>query len=100
MSVVSIKNMLPVAMLIERLKTQYHLMEMTFLILLSFHQITDVAAEYAYTLACHLCTKCFDDKFQVISMHLSSSLRLSICFIIIHAVAIAMDNRRFIKSKS
>ena len=74
MSVVSIKNMLPVIMLTERLKTQYHLMEMTFLILLSFHQITDVAAECAYTLACHLCTKCFDDKFQVKTISYLSSL--------------------------
>ena len=65
MSVFSIKNMLPVVMLTEQLKTQYHLMEVTFLILLSFHQITDVAAECAYTLTCHLYTKCFDDKFQV-----------------------------------
>ena len=74
MSVVSIKNMLPVTMLTERLKTQYHLMEMTFLILLSFHEITDAADECAYTLACHLCTKCFDDKFQVtaITSYLSS----------------------------
>ena len=67
MSVASIRSMLPVATMTEQLKTQYHLMEMIFLILQSFHQITNDAAECAYTLACYFCTKCFDEKFQVYS---------------------------------
>ena len=60
----SLKNMSSVAMLNEQLKTQHHLMKVTFLVLQSFQQITD-AAEYACTLTCYLCNKCFNDKFQV-----------------------------------
>ena len=61
MSTVSWKNTLSVATLSERLKTQHHLMEVTFLV----HQITLDAVECACTFACHLCTKCFNEEFQV-----------------------------------
>ena len=64
MSMASLKNILSVAMVNEQLKTQHHLMKVTFLVLQSFQQITD-AAECACALACYLCNKCFDDKFQV-----------------------------------
>jgi len=65
MSMASLKNMLTVTALTERLKTQYHLMEVTFLVLLSFDYITSDVAECAYILACHLCTKYFNEEFQV-----------------------------------
>ena len=65
MSMASLKSMLTVAILTERLKTQHHLMKVTFLVLQSFHHITDVAAECACTFASYLCNKCFDEKFQV-----------------------------------
>ena len=57
--------MLTVTELNERLKTQYHLMEATSLVLLSFCDITDAAVECACIFACHLCTKCFNEDFQV-----------------------------------
>ena len=65
MSVASLKNMFTVTMLTEQLKTQYHLMETISLVLLSFYDITDGAAECACVLACHLCTNRFNEKFQV-----------------------------------
>ena len=57
--------MLTVTMLPKRLKTQYHLMEATSLVLLSFYDITDAAIECACIFACHLCSKCFNENFQV-----------------------------------
>ena len=65
MSVASLKDMLAVAMLNEQLTSQYHLMEATYLVLLSFCDITDIAIEYACIFACHLCTKCFNQEFKV-----------------------------------
>ena len=65
MSMASLKNMLTATTLSERLKTQCHLMEVTFLVLLSFHQITLDGVECACTFASHLCTKCFNEEFQV-----------------------------------
>ena len=65
MSMASLKSMLTVAVFTEQLKTKHHLMKVTFLVLQSFHHITDVAAECACTFASHLCNKCFDEKFQV-----------------------------------
>ena len=65
MSMASLKSMLTVATLTDRLKTQHHLMKVTFLVLQSFHHITNVAAECACTFASYLCNKCFDEKFQV-----------------------------------
>ena len=71
MSLASLKNMLIVTMLNERLKTQYHLMEVIFVVLLSFQQITDDATECACVFASHLCTKCFDENFQVILLSIT-----------------------------
>ena len=65
MSVASLKNIFTVTMLTEQLKTKYHLMETISLVLLSFYDITDGAVECACVLACHLCTKRFNEKFQV-----------------------------------
>ena len=65
MSLASVKNMLTVTVLTERLKTQHHLMKLIFLILLSFDHITDIAAECAHLLGDHLCTKYFNREFQV-----------------------------------
>ena len=65
MSMASVKSMLTVAVFTEQLKTQHHLMKVTFLVLQSFRHITDVAAECACTFACYLYNKCFDEKFQV-----------------------------------
>ena len=68
MSVASLKDMLTVAMLNEQLTSQYHLMEATSLVLLSFCDITDVAIECACIFACHLCNKCFNQEFKVIAV--------------------------------
>ena len=65
MSMASLKSMLTITILTERLKTQHHLMKVTFLVLQSFRDVTDVAAECACTFASYLCNKCFDEKFQV-----------------------------------
>ena len=65
MSVASLKKILTVTLLTKQLKTQYHLMEAASLVLLSFNDITDAAAECVCILACHLCTKCFNQNFQV-----------------------------------
>ena len=71
--------MLTVTMLPERLKTQYHLMEVTFLVLLSFHDITDAAIECACILASHLCTKCFNENFQVTAVAIYNFIMLLFC---------------------
>ena len=65
MLIASLKNMLTVAMLTEQLKTQHHLMKITFLVLESFHHISEAAVECALSFACYLCNKCFDEKYQV-----------------------------------
>ena len=66
MSLASLKKMLTTITLPGYLKTQYHLMEVTFLIFLSLHQIIDVAAECSYSFAYHLCTEYFDEN-QVVN---------------------------------
>ena len=73
MSVASLKNMFTGTMLTERLKTQYHLMETTSLVLLSFSDITDGAVECACVLAYHLCTNRFNEKFQVCNYSFNNS---------------------------
>ena len=65
MSMASLKNMLTVAVLTKQLKTQHHLMKVTYLVLEFFYQITEVASECTCMLACYLCDKFFDEKFQV-----------------------------------
>ena len=67
MSMASLQGMLAVtaAVLNEQLKAKCHLMEVTFLILLSFHHITLDAVECACVLACHLHTEYFTDELQV-----------------------------------
>ena len=76
MSQASLKSILAinVAVLNEQLKAQCHFMEVTFLVLQSFHHITNDAIECAYMLACHLSAEYFTDDHQVIMLYLVISL--------------------------
>ena len=77
MSQTSLKSILAinVAVLNEQLKAQCHFMEVTFLVLQSFHHITNDAIECAYMLACHLSAEYFTDDLQkVLILYLVSRL--------------------------
>ena len=67
MSMASLKSTLAITAvgLNEQLKAQCHLMEVTFLTLLYFHDITLDAVEYACTLACYLHDNFFTDDLKV-----------------------------------
>lgn len=67
MSMASLQGMLAITatVLNEQLKAKCHLMEVTFLILLSFHHITLDTVECACVLACYLHAEYFTDELQV-----------------------------------
>ena len=67
MSLASVKSTLAITAigLSEQLRAQCHLMEVTFLTLLYFHDITLDAVECACTLAGHLQAKFFSDELEV-----------------------------------
>ena len=67
MSLASVKSTLAITAigLSEQLRAQCHLMEVTFLTLLYFHDITLDAVECASALAGHLQAKFFSDELEV-----------------------------------
>lgn len=67
MSLSSVKSTLAITAvdLSEQLKAQYHLMEVTFLTLLYFHDVALDAVECACSLACHLQAEFFSDELKV-----------------------------------
>ena len=67
MSMASLKGILAITadVLNEQLTAKFHLMEVTFLILLSFHHITLDAVECACVLGCYLHAEYFTDELQV-----------------------------------
>ena len=65
MSITSLKSLLSAALKDDYLKTQCHLMKVTYLILLSFHHITFDSAECACVLASRLCNEFFNEHFEV-----------------------------------
>jgi len=68
MSIPSVKSeLLAITTTVQNIQlvAQCHLMEVTFLVLLSFQHITDDAVECACVLACHLYKEYFTDEFQV-----------------------------------
>ena len=67
MSMASVKSTVAITTigLSEQLKAQCHLMEVTFLTLLYFHDVTLDAVECACALACHLQAKFFSDELEV-----------------------------------
>ena len=65
MSITSLKSTLSGTLKDDSLKTKCHLMKATYLILLSFHDITTDSAECACVLASRLCNAFFNGKFEV-----------------------------------
>ena len=70
MSMTTLKNILNTK-LTEKSKAQCRLMEITFLVLQSFDEITELAEHCASVFTNYMCNRFFTDKFEVlcICMH-------------------------------
>jgi len=65
MSMISLKNILNTK-LTEKSKAQCHLMEITFLVLQSFDEITVLAGDCAIVFTNYMCNRFFTEKFEVL----------------------------------
>ena len=74
MSMTSLKNILSTK-LAEKPKAQCHVMEITFLVLQSFDEITELAEHCASVFTNYMCNKFFTDKFEVFMCCISVSVQ-------------------------